>query len=167
MTEMRMLGRIVGMGLGLVFAWGPAGPGAAQHVSDLPPALQEKVALASETCADFENGVLDVAWGAVRRIDLDGDRQLDWALDESGLACSSAASLFCGTGGCMTHFVIGDAIHSHLTRGWDLVWLRASRVLLSDVHGSRCGGINPTPCVVASVWDPEALLWRSAVADWE
>lgn len=41
------------------------------------------------------------------------------------------------------------------------------RVLLADVDGSQCGGINPTPCIVASVWDAEKKVWRSTVAEWE
>ena len=32
-------------------------------------------------------------------VDLDGDIARDWVVDEAGFLCSSAASLYCGTGG--------------------------------------------------------------------
>jgi hypothetical protein len=35
------------------------------------------------------------------------------------------------------------------------------RVILIDVHGSRCGVINPTPSIETLVWDQEAKVWRS------
>lgn len=121
---------------------------------------------AGQACGDFEGGTLSVGWGAVRRVDLDGDRRPDWALDESAFACSSAASLYCGTGGCRTHFMVGSAsggwaVASFLNRGWDVVTFGRDRVVLLDVHGSVCGGINPTPCVNAVVWDGESRVWRT------
>ena len=47
---------------------------------------------------------------------------------------------------------------SLLNQGWDVVTFGRNRVLLMDVHGSRCGGINPTPCVEALAWDQEAKV---------
>jgi len=116
---------------------------------------------------DFESGTFSLEWGAVVRVDLDGDLYPDWVLNESGFACSSAMSLHCGTGGCLSHFLIGQEVHSLLNQGWDIVTFAPHRVLLADVHGSQCGGINPTSCTVASIWDAEAKRWRSAAAEWE
>ncbi|MBY6084138.1 hypothetical protein [Ruegeria arenilitoris] len=142
-------------------------PTFAADVSQLPPGLQAKVDLAIQACAEFNDGQFDLDWGAVERVDLDGDLQRDWVLNESGFACSSAASLYCGTGGCMSHFLIEDHLFSLLNQGWDMVNTGPFRVLLADVHGSQCGGINPTPCVVASVWDADSKIWRSSAGDWE
>ncbi|WP_170579897.1 hypothetical protein [Ruegeria arenilitoris] len=142
-------------------------PAVAADVSQLPPGLQAKVGLAARACAEFNDGQFDIAWGAVERVDLDGDLQRDWVLNEAGFACSSAASLYCGTGGCMSHFLIEDHLFSLLNQGWDMVNTGPFRVLLADVHGSQCGGINPTPCVVASVWDADSKIWRSSAGDWE
>ena len=139
----------------------------AQDLNELPPALAEKLAAAEKSCSEFDNGTFSVAFGAVKRTDLDGDLQPDWALDEAGFACSSAASLFCGTGGCMSHFLIGDSLSSILNQGWDMTQIGPFHVLLIDVHGSQCGGINPTPCIVAGVWDASENQWRSAAAEWE
>ena len=138
-----------------------ASPGQAQDLSSLPKPLAEKVETARKACADFENGQFALKWGAVSRVDLDGDLRLDRVLDESAFACSSAVSLYCGTGGCESHFLVGDTVTSLLTQGWDVVTFGRHRVLLTDVHGSKCGGINPTPCVESLVWDQEAKVWRS------
>ncbi len=142
-------------------------PAFAADVSDLPQELREKVGIATMACAEFDNGEFSLEWGAVERVDLDGDLRRDWVLNEHGFACSTAVSLYCGTGGCMSHFLIGDQVHSLLNQGWEVVEVGANTVLLADIHGALCGGINPTPCVAASVWDAEEGVWRSAAAVWE
>lgn len=150
-----------------VFAVFCAASASAQDLSDLPSQLLEKVEAAQQACSDFENGQFALEFGAVHRVDLDGDYYLDWVLDEVGFACSSAVSLYCGTGGCLSHFLVGDRVSSLLNQGWDMANIGPFRVLLADVHGSQCGGINPTPCIVASAWDPEDKVWRSTDAKWE
>ncbi|WP_170552494.1 hypothetical protein [Ruegeria atlantica] len=142
-------------------------PAVAADVSQLPIGLREKVDLAAQACAEFNDGHFDLDWGAVERVDLDGDLQRDWVLNETGFACSSAASLYCGTGGCMSHFWVGEEVHSLLNQGWTVVDFGRQRVVVADIHGSNCDGINPTPCVMASVWDAEAKTWRSSAGDWE
>ena len=142
-------------------------PAVASNISDLPAQLQEKVNQAEQACSDFENGEFTLEWGAVARVDLDGDLRPDWVLNEASFACSSAVSLYCGTGGCISHFLVGDDLASVLNQGWDVVYIGPNRVLLTDVHGSQCGGINPTPCVAASTWDKETAQWRGATAEWE
>jgi hypothetical protein len=136
----------------------------AQDLTGLPEPLAETVRVAQQTCSDFNNGEFAMEWGAVTRIDLDGDLYSDWVLDEARFACSTAASLYCGTGGCVSHFFIGETLGSFLNQGWTVVTFGRSRVLLLDVHGSDCDGINPTPCFVARVWDEEATTWRSLKA---
>lgn len=140
-------------------------PGLAADVSELPQELQAKVELAAKACKALANGEFRLEWGAVTRVDLDGDLYSDWVLNEFGFACSSNISLYCGTGGCMSHFLVGNKSYSMLTKGWDVVTLGADRVLLAKVHGSQCDGINPTPCVKASVWDSEEMMWRSTDAE--
>ena len=133
----------------------------AQDLSGLPEPLVAKVSAARKACEGFNDGKFAMELGAVVRADLDGDLHPDWVLNESGFACSSAVSLYCGTGGCESHFIVGDTVTSLLNRGWEMVTFGRHRVLLTDVHGSRCGGINPTPCVESLVWDGEAKVWRS------
>jgi len=139
----------------------------AQELAKLPAPLLAKVTAARQACAAFENGRFQLEWGAVTRIDLDRDVHTDWVLDEAGFSCSSAASLYCGTGGCDSHFLVGQTLTSIRNRGWSVATLGQHRVLLTDVHGSLCGGINPTPCVLAHVWDPESRVWRSIAGSGE
>jgi len=142
-------------------------PALADDISELPEPLTEKVERARQACSDFENGQFVLEWGAITRVDLDGDLRPDWVLNESFFACSSAVSLYCSTGGCMSHFLVGDQLGSLLNQGWEMSDIGRYRVLLAKVHGAQCSGIGPTPCVTASVWDAEAVVWRSAGAAWE
>lgn len=135
----------------------------AQDLTGLPAPLVAKVTAARAACASLDKGEFALDWGAVTRTDLDGDFYPDWVLDESRFACSTAVSLYCGTGGCVSHFLIGDALTSLLNQGWTMARIGHNRVLLTDVHGSRCGGINPTPCVLAHVWDAEIKAWRIVI----
>lgn len=124
---------------------------------DTPPdPLGQILSQRTAECAAFENGELGLEDGAFARTDLDGDGQLDWVLDETYLRCSSAASLFCGTGGCTVNFLVGDTLTSRLTKGWQLADFGPFRILLLQLHGAHCRGINPTPCVEALVWDRDA-----------
>jgi len=133
----------------------------AQDLRGLPSALAEKVTAARQACSDFENGELALEWGAVTRTDLDGDLHPDWVLDESAYACSTAVSLFCSTGGCVSHFLVGGVVSSFRNEGWTVLTFGRNRVLLTRVHGSNCGGNSPTPCFVARAWDPDAKVWQS------
>lgn len=139
----------------------------AQEFTELPLALQEKVELAAQACSDFENGEFAMEAGAIVRIDLDGDLKADWVLNEHYFACSSAASLYGGTGGTMSHFMVGDHVYSLVNQGWEMRTLGRNRVLLAEVHGTQCDAYGYTPCVTAAVWDLEANTWRSASARWE
>ena len=139
----------------------------ALDLTGLPTALAEKVTAARQACANNENGEFALEWGAVTRTDLDGDLSPDWVLDESAYACSTAVSLFCSTGGCMSHFLVGGVVASFQNRGWTVLTFGRNRVLLTRVHGSACGGNSPTPCFVARAWDPDAKVWQSVEAGTE
>lgn len=133
----------------------------AQELAGLPAALAEQVTLAQQACANVQNGEFTLEWGAVTRTDLDGDLNPDWVLDESAYACSTAVSLYCSTGGCMSHFLVGNTFTSFRNQGWTVLTFDRNRVLLTNVHGTECGGNSWTSCSVARVWDREENLWRS------
>lgn len=139
----------------------------AHEAAELPSALQARVDAAAQACADFENGEFVLEAGAIVRTDLDGDLQADWVLNERYFACSSAASLYGGTGGSLSHFLVGDHVTSLLNQGWEMRNLGPNRVLLAEVHGTQCDAVGYTSCVTAAVWDSEASAWRSAAAQWE
>ena len=136
----QLKGLVSGLVLVSVLIWNS--PAFAADVSQLPTGLRAKVDLAAQACAEFNNGQFDLDWGAVERVDLDGDLQRDWVLNEAGFACSSAASLYCGTGGCMSHFWVSEKAHSLLNQGWTVVDFGRQRIVLADVLGSSCDGVN-------------------------
>lgn len=112
----------------------------ASDLSGLPAPLVEKDAVARQACANFKNGEFALEWGASTRTDLGGDLHPDWVLDESACACPTAASLFCSTGGCMSHFSVGDVFTSFRNQGWTVLTTVRNRVLLTDVHASDYAG---------------------------
>ena len=123
--------------------------------TELPPDLQAIVGQRTVECNAFEGGELQLEDGAIQRVDLNGDSEEDWVLDEFFFRCSTAASLFCGTGGCGVNFQIGDAMTSRLAKGWDVLSMPPFSLVLLQVHGSNCGGTNVNPCVDALAWDTE------------
>jgi hypothetical protein len=136
----------------------------ALDLTGLPAVLAEKVTMARQECAEIDNGRFILEWGAVTRVDLDGDLNPDWVLDDDGYACSTAAAFYCSTAGCFSHFLVGDVVTSFRNQGWTVLTFGRNRVLLTRAHGSDCGGNSPTPCFVARAWDPDAKLWRSVEA---
>lgn len=57
---------------------------------------------------------------AVQR-DLDGDGVQDWLLDEGAFSCSTAATLYCGTAGCLVHTLIDGKAGGLILHDWDVV----------------------------------------------
>ena len=131
-----------------------AGPVAA---ADLPAALQSRLDEFTADCKGFENGTLEIGADAIRQVDVTGDREADWILDSGKLACSTAASLFCGTGGCAVTFLSGDHVLETIAKGWRVASFPPLTVLLLQVHGSECGGTNLRPCVRAVTFDAEGF----------
>ncbi|OSP56091.1 hypothetical protein [Pseudoruegeria sp. SK021] len=127
-----------------------------------PLAVQQGLDQRAADCSGLDGGTLTVNDGAVGQIDLTGNGEPDWFIDDLHLDCSSAHSLFCGgTGGCGLTLVVGDTATDYLTKGWDVTNLGPIRTVLMQVHGANCGGTNLVYCVDALVWDPEAATFRS------
>lgn len=127
----------------------------AVQADPVPAAVNAVLEDARADCESFEAGDFSLQDAAVEQRDLTGDGQMDWIIDSSLMGCSSAASMYCGTGGCELTLVVGAHITERLAHGWALASFNDRPVLLLDVHGSLCGGINPTPCIEALIWDDE------------
>ena len=122
--------------------------------ADLPSyrSVEEILEAGRENCALFENGAFELEDGAITEIDLDGDGAPDKVVEEAKFRCSSAASLYCGTGGCMIHLAVGDQIYSRLAKGWKAVEWAGDAIILLALHGSECGGTNLRRCYEAITW---------------
>jgi hypothetical protein len=106
---------------------------------------------ARENCARFEDGTFEPR-DAVQPVDLTGDGVPEMVVDESRFSCSSAASMYCGTGGCMVRAIVGDQTFSWLAKGWTVVDWAGDQILLMQIHGANCGGTNLRRCYEAVVW---------------
>lgn len=134
------------------------GPAMAQ---DIPAPFVDLLTKRAADCNHFEFGTMTVEDGALQQIDLNGDGALDHVLDEHHLRCSTAASLYCGTGGCSVSFLVNEALDTRLTKGWQVTAFSPMTVVLLQKHGSDCGGTNVNPCVEALVWDGELNAFNS------
>lgn len=115
------------------------------------------LAAAAADCAGLEDGVLDATDAAVPT-DLDGIEPMDTLLDMSRATCSSSASLFCGSGGCSLHAVIGDASWEFQAEGWRMIEWNGRPILLIARDGGWCGGSGAQTCFEAVSWSDGALM---------
>lgn len=108
-------------------------------------------------CSGMDDGAFSIEDFAVANIDLNGDGIEDKIINEAGFLCSTAASLYCGTGGCNIHAIVGDVTTSWLAKGWQIVQSGPDMVLLMQLHGVECGGTNLRSCYVAETWDEDGF----------
>ena len=108
-------------------------------------------------CESYENGVFDQG-KAVSRIDLTDDGIPDTVIDESDFQCSSAKSLYCGSGGCKLHAIVGDESWSFQAEGWRMIDWEGRPILLIARDGGWCGGAGAQVCYEAVVWSHGKML---------
>ena len=89
--------------------------------------------------------------GAVERIDLNLDDEIDLVvLDAGGFSCDESTSMYCGSAGCVVHFITPVDYSYGYTRGWQIVRTKSDQpVILFNLHGVSCGEVGTTPCYAA------------------
>lgn len=112
---------------------------------------------ARKSCRDLENGYLDRTDKALSRADLNGDGRPDDIVDYCQFECSTAATLFHGTGGCLLSVVVDGKISEFVAKKWKIVDWSGRSILLLSVHGSQCGGTNQRQCYRAVTWSEGAF----------
>ena len=118
---------------------------------------EDVIAEARADCALFDDGELTVSDDAVAEVELTGDDTPEQILDTQGLRCSTAASLYCGTGGCSIFVIAGGTAHKFLVKGWRVIEWGDDRILLTQVHGANCDGTNLRRCYEALVWSEDGF----------
>lgn len=113
---------------------------------------------AAAACASFENGTFAAPPAAMTAVDLTGDGRPDTVVDELRFTCSTAASLYGGTGGSLIHAVVGPTRADFLTLGWKVIPMGQDVVLLMAVHGLHCDGTGSDPCFEAVTWNGDRFL---------
>lgn len=115
------------------------------------------LAEAAAMCAEQDNGVFS-SEGAVRSLDLTGDGQPDTLLDQMLFTCTTAASLYGGSGGSMINVFIGEVQSDFLVQGYELLNWADRTILLLALHGTSCNGIGADPCFEALVWNGDRFM---------
>jgi hypothetical protein len=118
--------------------------------------LADILAEAEAACAGFESGIFDPA-DAVTEIDLTGDGLPDTLIDESKFTCTTAASMYCGSGGCMLHAIVGDTETTWQSLGWKTLNWGPDTILLVGRDGGWCGGAGSQHCYEALNWSQGAF----------
>ena len=118
---------------------------------DYSPAVASLLKKAESECAGFEGGQFHMEDAAVSTYDFTGDGQPEEIVDASQFACSTAASMWGGTGGTMLWAVVDGQPYEFLAHRWKVVDMDGQTVLLLAVHSSQCGD-TIGPCYRAMVW---------------
>ena len=127
---------------------------------------QKLIDQAAADCRSFENGEFDPG-EAVQEIELRSQFGSVTAslVDESEYSCSTAASLFCGSGGCMLNLVVDGAVMAWQATGWRLVDWGPDTILLIGRDGGWCGGAGAEVCYEALVWSNGKILTVGAAPE--
>ncbi|GHD20094.1 hypothetical protein GCM10007052_29040 [Halioglobus japonicus] len=105
---------------------------------------------AAADCSGFQQGQFSVGEKAVQRFAL-GDDEATF-IDALHFSCTSAASMWGGTGGTTLWVVVDNTVYRFLARGWQLVDTQSVPVLLLRIHPSECGA-GLKSCYRAYAWD--------------
>ena len=111
----------------------------------------EIIQKAKNECARFDGGEFHATNDAVTSYDFTGDGQPDEVVDASRFSCSTAASMWNGSGGTFLWVVVENKVYEFLAHKWRVVDLDDQRVLLLAVHSSECAD-TIGPCYRALVW---------------
>ena len=128
--------------------------------------VDDVLAEAKAFCAGFENGTITVGPDVVQPVELTGDSTPETIIDYSGLACSTMASPWGGSGGTTLTVLIEGQRFDHLAYGWKVVDFDGPVLLLSE-HGVNCGGTGSDRCVQALVWTAGKLTGPGEVPETE
>ena len=131
----------------LVLTLMPAGAFAAEPSA----AAQAIIDNARQECNGMDNGKFHATEQAVTLHDITGDGQPEEIIDASQFSCSTAASLWGGSGGTYLSVVVAGKQHEFLAHRWKLIDFDGQNVLLLAVHSSQCSD-DIGPCYRALVW---------------
>ncbi len=134
--------------LALILAATPA------QAADPVTAILDRAAAA---CTGLENGTFDPG-EAVQPVDLTGDGQHNILIDEGKFSCTSAASMYCGSGGCQLHAIVDNQVTTWQATGWRTLTWGPATILLIGRDGGWCGGAGSEVCFEALNWSGDRFL---------
>ena len=119
----------------------------------------EKIVSAAKASCAEQKGEFKVAKNAVTKFDLTGDNKPDEIVDAAKFTCSTAASLYGGSGGTELTVIVDGSPTQFLAHNWKVVTFDKTKVLLLAVHHSVCGE-EVAPCFAAYTWNGKGF-WSS------
>ena len=102
-------------------------------------------------CGRFDEGQFSATDKAITMHDFTGDGRPEEVIDASQFSCSTAASMWGGSGGRLLWVLVDGKKHEFLAHKWQVVDVDGQKVLLLAVHSSECSDIVG-PCYRALVW---------------
>ena len=122
---------------------GPTGA----HANSIETKIDELITDGRSSC----DGSFTLLDGAVERIDLNLNGEVDLAvLDAGGFSCDGSTSMYCGSAGCVVHFITSADYSYGYTRGWEIIRAKSDQpVILFELHGVSCGEVGTIPCYSA------------------
>lgn len=118
---------------------------------DSPTTSADLIERARSECAGLNSGTFDVTEKAITLHDITGDGLPEEVIDASQFACSTAASLWTGSGGAYLWVIVDNKAYEFLAHKWRVVDIDGQKVLLLAAHSSECSD-TIGPCFRALVW---------------
>ena len=117
----------------------------------LPTSAAEIIEQAKLECNGLDGGEFQSSDKAVVQYDFTGDGTNEVLVDAAQFSCSSALTLWGGSGGTFLWVVAPDKTYEFLAHRWKVVDVDGQKVLLLAVHSSQCSD-DIGPCYRAFVW---------------
>jgi hypothetical protein len=120
-----------------------------------PAAVQKALHDADAECPAEEGGRVNFAADTVRKLDLTGDGRDDYIVDFRDTVCSTRASAYCGTGGCVLDILVtlpGGGVRrvfDGYVRSHEILPGKGARTIRFELHGGYCGGHGNPSCIKA------------------
>ncbi len=140
-----MTNRILYLALAIPFLF------STQLVADDTAVVNDIVQKAKNECAAMDNGEFHTTEQTLTLHDFTGDGRPEELVDASQFSCSTALSLWGGTGGTYLWVVVDGEAYEFLAHQWKVVDVEGQNVLLLAVHSSQCSD-DIGPCFRAHVW---------------
>lgn len=106
---------------------------------------------AKNECTNASNGKFYMSEKAITLHDLTGDGKPEKIIDASHFSCSTALSLWGGSGGTYLWIIVDGKTYEFIAHKWKVVDMDDQKVLLLAVHSSECSD-KIGPCYRALVW---------------
>lgn len=120
----------------------------------------QRVQTAKAECNRLDNGEFDATERAIALHDLTGDGKPEEIVDASQFSCSSAMTLWGGTGGTYLWVIVDNKEYEFLAHNWKVIEVGNNKILLLGVHFSECSDLVG-PCYRALVWQDEFRTIRA------